>query len=280
MLPEQAARIRHQANVDDAVRQLRAVQVQRRRFMRVGGEGRMFRTCDQCLQPLQQQRPLRARTILQAFQRLLEQVFAAAGGQLHAQRIEQVRRVARKRQLVGFHGDRGDQERGGFGLESICQWQGLFGAELCDGVGEFIRQRGRRGRVLQVAAHRLRIADAFQPPGFGSRLRMPPERGGQCARVGRMHQRTRRAIEWHHRAQDQRGIVVVDAFLVAVTIACGGEFAHARGECIRIADQPFEGLGVQAVAALQRGVQQLSGQVFAAIQVRRFRFQGDLPERA
>ena len=54
MLPEQAARIRPQANVDDAVRQLRAVQVQCRRFMRVGGEGRMFRTCDQCLQPLQQ----------------------------------------------------------------------------------------------------------------------------------------------------------------------------------------------------------------------------------
>jgi hypothetical protein len=267
MLPEQAGCFGHQADVDDAVRKLRAMQVQRRRFMRVGGEGGVLGACRECLQPLQQQRPLRAGTILQAFQRLVEQRFAAACRELRMQRIEQAGGVAGERQLIGIGCDRGDQERGRLGLQSLGQRQCLLHAELCDGLGELGGQCTGRGRVLQVAAHGLRIADAFQPACFGRGLRLAPERDRQCACIGGVHQRTRRAIQAappRAGSARRRG-----RGCLSRSHRDNAPTANSRTRVASASGSPTSRSRVsmsRPSRRCQRRLQQLSGQVFAAIQ--------------
>ncbi len=94
-----------------------------------------------------------------------------------------------------------------------------------------------------------------------------------------MPQRACRLLQRQQRAQDQRGVVIVDATFVAFAVTRCGERAHALIQRLGAGDVVLQLGQVQAVAAGLRRQQQAAGQVLAAVDRIGFRIQGHRPER-
>ncbi len=83
-----------------------------------------------------------------------------------------------------------------------------------------------------------------------------------------MPQAAGRLLQGQQRTQDQRGIMVMDAALVAFAVARCGKRTHALVQCFGRGDVVLQRGQVKPVAPLLRGHQQAAGQILAAIQHR------------
>ena len=241
----------------------------------------MRRVGRQRIEPLHGQMPAHARTIAQRDQRSLQFVPQPLRNQALAQRIQQLSRVLAVDEGLPRIGEHCDQIIGGGGIPCGIDRQRLrigFGAHR---RGDIVAQTRKTAAMREHAIDAVRIARAVGPQrGVIALAHQRPEQARPGARRGCVDQQARGVAQRQQCGQQRGGIVVVNALLVTFAIARRGEIAQRSRQQLglfRLLPQQIE---TQPFGIALRSGQRLAQQILAAIQLRRFRLQRDLPEIA
>ncbi len=84
-------------------------------------------------------------------------------------------------------------------------------------------------------------------------------------------------LQRQQRMQDQTGVMVVDAALIAFAVTGCGEIANDLLQRVRFGSRMLQRRQIRTFAPLHRGQQQAACQIFSAIQLCRLRIQSELP---